>query len=83
MASEQSATFYPTVRELETLRRLEDGERIPTPADLKENDYYRLYEHGFVGALGGWLEITDRGRLLIQGRGKVLEQWHSGHAPLT
>ena len=63
-------TFDPTVDELETLKRLEMGDKITVPEAIKDHVSGRLLEWGFItkGAMGE-LAITPTGLQLIRRQG--------------
>jgi hypothetical protein len=64
----ETATFVPTAEELDLLLRLDAGEAMPFPDDLKVNSSERLYENGFVTVgVDGGLHLSDRGREVAHG----------------
>jgi hypothetical protein len=63
-------TFDPTVDELETLKRLEMGDRLTVPEAIKDHVSARLVERGFVAkGAGGALSLTPSGLQLIRRQG--------------
>ena len=59
-------SFIPTPAELELLARLDAGEPIPFPEDIKRDFSDRLYENGFMAVdVDGSLAITERGEALL------------------
>ena len=59
-------TFVPNQAELDLLARLDAGEPIPFPEDIKRDFSDRLYEHGFMAVdIDGGLAITERGERLL------------------
>lgn len=60
-------TFDPTVDELETLKRLEMGDKITVPEAIKDHVSGRLLEWGFITkSTTGQLAITATGLQLIR-----------------
>jgi len=66
MADDSRALFVPTPAELALLQRLDSGEPMPFPEDIKRDFSDRLYEHGFMAVdVDGGLALTERGQELL------------------